>query len=201
MTQVPQKPSLGTSGEHGASATGAPEGHRTPGLTPLVTGGSSLDPSRSARRQHCSPGKAGDQPKATRLEGPGPGTEQSPVSKPSPLLFPLIQAVETFGINRSVWSSGWSENHHSSLPAAPGGRTPRGSRGLAQPVTWTGCHTETGQFSQRQPAPRARPVSLAHDLKLRAEAQALGPSTPRGWPSGAPERVLPAVLGSTCGCA
>lgn len=54
--------------------------------------------------------------------------------------------------------------------------------GLAQPVTWTGCHTETGLFSQRPPGPRARPVSRAHDPKLRAEAQALGPSTPRRLP-------------------
>lgn len=94
-----------------------------------------------------------------------------------------------------MWFSGWSENYRSSLPAAPGGRTPRGSRGLAQPITWTGCHMETGPFSQRQPGPRARPVSLAHNLKLRAEAQALGPSAPRRWRSRAPERVLPLFSG------
>lgn len=79
-----------SSWERGASPTGAPEGRGRLALLPPAA--ALFTESRSALSGDNTAVQrgAGDQPKVTKLEGPRPGVEQSPVSKPLPGLFPLI---------------------------------------------------------------------------------------------------------------
>lgn len=71
--------------------------------------------------------------------------------------------------------------------------------GLAQPVTWTGCHTETGPSASVCWGPGHDQCQWLITRNCGQRLRPWGLQHPGGRPSRAPEHVIPAVLGSTCG--